>query len=151
VHDRREDPRLRDPRAIVRELLAHGIPRRDIRHEITLDSTSRGGRADIVVILSGTVLAGIEIESAFDNLARWVEQLDAYARAFDAPLFVIDERLVKRLQRPDRQRVRDRAVSAGAHIWPTLTTASTRATLDGMRLRGSPDEVTSSPVRSSKV
>jgi hypothetical protein len=62
--------------AIVRQLLAHGIPRRDIRHEITLDSLGRGGRADIVAIVADR-LAGIEIKSASDSLARCVKQLDA--------------------------------------------------------------------------
>jgi hypothetical protein len=82
--------------AIVRELMRHGILRHDIRHEITLDSNSSGGRADIVVILNDAVLAGIEIKSGAESLARCVQRLDAYARAFDAPVFVVDAAIARR-------------------------------------------------------
>ena len=115
--------------AVVRELLRNGVPRRDIRHEITLDSNSCGGRADIAVILANR-LAGIEIKSASDNLARCVEQLDAYAGAFDTPLFVVDGRLARRLERPDRQRVRESAVAV-SDIWPALQQGGA-ATIHGM-------------------
>jgi hypothetical protein len=122
--------------AIVRELLRHGVPPRDMRHEITLDSNGSGGRADIVAMLSDTVLAGIEIKSASDNLAQCVEQLDAYERAFDAPLFVIEARLAQRLERPERERVRRCPVSSSGDLWPaTPATRASAAPVDGMGRR----------------
>ena len=56
------------PAAVVRELIRHGIPRHDIRHEITPDSNSSAVRADIVAITHETCIIGIEIKSACDTL-----------------------------------------------------------------------------------
>jgi predicted nuclease with RNAse H fold len=53
------------------------------------------------------------MKSASDNLARCVEQLDAYAVAFDAPLFVKNGRLARRLERPGRERGRARPSRSG--------------------------------------
>ena len=68
-------------RAIVRRLLDAGIDRRDIRHELTLDTSSSGGRVDLVV-LRDRRLIGIEIKSGGDKLDRLAGQLVAMRRVF---------------------------------------------------------------------
>ena len=50
-------------RAVVAALLAGGVARDAIRHEITLDSASRGGRVDLV-IADDAALFGVEISGA---------------------------------------------------------------------------------------
>lgn len=117
--------------AIVREWMHHGVPRRDIRHQITLDSHSSGDRADVVAICDDRLI-GIEIRSGADNLARCVQQLDAYVRAFDVPLFVVDDRLTRRLERPDRQRVRTTAVAVADISQALVDRPGQAATVDGM-------------------
>ncbi|MDE2342736.1 MAG: hypothetical protein KGL63_04985 [Betaproteobacteria bacterium] len=82
-------------RAIVSKLLAAGIPRSDIRHEITLDTASSGGRADIVLLRDGC-LTGFELKSGKDNLDRCKEQKRAYKMAFDRQALLVDERHIKR-------------------------------------------------------
>ena len=79
-------------RAIVRRLLDAGIDRRDIRHELTLDTSSSGGRVDLVV-LRDRRLIGIEIKSGSDKLDRLEGQLEAMRRAFDSCKVVIDTAL----------------------------------------------------------
>lgn len=75
--------------AITRKLLAEGITRRDIRHEITLDTSSSGGRADVVVLHDNAIL-GIEIKSGKDCLDRADAQLGAYDLAFDTSMLIVD-------------------------------------------------------------
>lgn len=77
--------------ALVRRLIAGGITRRNIRHELTLDTASSGGRADVVVI-HDTHLTGIEIKSGADTLERLPEQIDCYLRSFDSMGLFVDER-----------------------------------------------------------
>lgn len=67
---------------IVRNLIADGVPRRDILHEIPLDTASSGGRVD-VVFFHDNLLRAIEIKSGRDRLTRLGEQLKRYRRAFD--------------------------------------------------------------------
>lgn len=74
--------------AVVRSLLDQGVPRRDIRHEITLDTASSGGRSDVVVLRNR--LIGIEIKSGSDKLDRLRDQMDGYRRAFDLAHIVCD-------------------------------------------------------------
>lgn len=77
--------------ALVRRLLQSGVPRGDIRHEITLDTNSSDGRADLVV-LQDKRIAGVEIKSGSDNLNLLDSQLAAYQSAFDAVMVVSDMR-----------------------------------------------------------
>lgn len=77
--------------AIVTRLLAGGVARCDIRHEITLDTSSAGGRADIV-LLHRDRLACIEIKSGRDKLDRLATQIPAYERAFDTVRLIVDKR-----------------------------------------------------------
>lgn len=79
--------------ACVTQLLARGFTRASIRHEITLDTSSSGGRADIVV-LADAGIAGIEIKSGRDTLDRCETQARQYKRAFDRLLLVADRRHV---------------------------------------------------------
>lgn len=82
--------------AITRRLLAEGIPRRDIRHEIPLDTASSMGRADMVLLLDK--LIGIEIKSGSDTLDRLEDQMWSYRLSFDGTMIVVDRRLMS--QRP---------------------------------------------------
>lgn len=75
--------------AMVGHLMAEGVARGDIRHEITLDTSSSGGRADIVV-LSPSALLGIEVKSESDTVKRLAGQIDNYRRAFDIVRVVCD-------------------------------------------------------------
>lgn len=77
---------------VVRQLLAEGVPRRDIRHEITLDTYSSAGRCDLAV-LRDTRLIGIEIKSGKDKTDRLREQCKAMHRCFDYVRVVVDTRL----------------------------------------------------------
>lgn len=76
---------------VVRALLDGGIPRDSIRHEITLDSSSSDGRADMVLLFDDR-LVGIEIKSGKDTLVRLAEQGPRYAARFDRLVLVADER-----------------------------------------------------------
>lgn len=77
--------------AIVTRLLAGGVARCDIRHEITLDTSSAGGRTDIV-LLHRDRLACIEVKSGRDKLDRLATQIPAYQRAFDTVRLIADKR-----------------------------------------------------------
>jgi hypothetical protein len=77
--------------AITSRLLASGWKRRDIRHELTLDSSSSDGRADMV-LLDEDWLTGIEIKSGADRLDRCEEQARRYHARFDSSLLVMDPR-----------------------------------------------------------
>lgn len=77
--------------AVTRALLDAGIPRDAIRHEITLDSSSSDGRADMVVALDHC-LTGIEIKSGRDTLDRLESQWDRYGARFDRLVLVVDAR-----------------------------------------------------------
>jgi hypothetical protein len=87
-------------------LLEEGVPRRDIRHEITLDSSSSGGRVDMAVLRDSWIV-GIEIKSGADKLDRLRDQCKAMRRAFDYVRIVIDTRL---------------APKAEASLWATYPT-----------------------------
>lgn len=78
-------------RAVVAALLAGGVARDAIRHEITLDSSSSGGRVDLV-IAGDAALFGVEIKSGQDTLSRLAEQSARYRRCFDHVTLVIDAR-----------------------------------------------------------
>ena len=82
--------------AVVRQLLAEGVPRRDIRHEITLDTYSSAGRCDLAV-LRDTHIIGIEIKSGKDKVDRLKEQCKAMHRCFDYICVVLDTRLEEKL------------------------------------------------------
>jgi hypothetical protein len=84
--------------AVVRQLLAEGVSRRDIRHEITLDTYSSAGRCDLAV-LRDTNIIGIEIKSGKDKVDRLREQCKAMHRCFDYARIVIDTRLREKLGR----------------------------------------------------
>lgn len=75
----------------VAALLGLGLPREAIRHEITFDTSSSGGRADIVV-LREEALIGIEIKSGSDTLDRLALQGPAYRKRFDHTILVHDDR-----------------------------------------------------------
>lgn len=77
--------------AIVDALLTAGVPRQAIRHEITLDSSSSDGRADIVVAMD-EALSVIEIKSGMDTLDRLDLQRERYAARFDRLVLVADVR-----------------------------------------------------------
>ena len=68
--------------ALVRVLLNAGVPRSDIRHEVTLDSASSDGRADMVVVRPNTLI-GLEIKSCVDKLDRLETQTGRYSSRFD--------------------------------------------------------------------
>jgi len=77
--------------AVTAALLSAGVPRDAIRHEITLDSSSSDGRADMVVALD-SCLTGIEIKSGKDTLARLESQRERYGARFDRLALVLDAR-----------------------------------------------------------
>lgn len=77
--------------AVTRALLDAGVPRDAIRHEITLDSSSSDGRADMVVALDRCI-TGIEIKSGKDTLDRLESQRDRYGARFDRLCLVLDAR-----------------------------------------------------------
>lgn len=77
--------------AVTRALLDAGYPREAIRHEITLDSSSSDGRADMV-LATDRALIGIEIKSGKDTLERLESQRERYGARFDRMALVIDER-----------------------------------------------------------
>lgn len=76
--------------AVVSQLLGRGVSRSDIRHEITLDTASSGGRADIVVLRDHLIT--IEIKSGSDKLDRLRDQISRYERSFDCVKIVADKR-----------------------------------------------------------
>ncbi len=82
-----------DMRCIVtRQLFAEGFKREHIRHELTLDTSSSGGRSDIVLLLDN-IIAGIEIKSASDTTKLIPEQRRAMGRAFDRRCVIMDAAL----------------------------------------------------------
>lgn len=80
---------------VVSYLLKGGVPRADIRHELTLDTSSADGRTDIVFFYAG-LLFGIEIKSGSDTLTRLPAQRRAMGRAFDKRHVVMDTKLCKK-------------------------------------------------------
>lgn len=86
---------------LVSQLLREGIARSDIRHEITLDTSSSGGRADVLVFRNDK-LHGFELKSAADTLDRLKEQRSSYSRAFDFVHVIADKRHHNRM---------------GGHMW----------------------------------
>lgn len=76
---------------VTSALLASGVPREAIRHEITLDSSSSDGRADMVVALDHALI-GIEIKSGKDTLNRLDSQRERYSARFDRLALVLDKR-----------------------------------------------------------
>jgi hypothetical protein len=82
--------------AVVRQLLAEGVPRRDIRHEITLDTYSSAGRCDLAVLRDDSII-GVEIKSGTDKVDRLKDQCRAMNRCFDYVRIVIDTRLIDKL------------------------------------------------------
>ncbi|WP_376956438.1 hypothetical protein ABNQ39_00300 (plasmid) [Azospirillum sp. A26] len=77
--------------AVTRALLDAGVPRDAIRHEITLDSNSSDGRADMVIALDRCI-TGIEIKSGKDTLDRLDSQRERYGARFDRLCLVLDVR-----------------------------------------------------------
>lgn len=77
--------------AFVRRLLADGLTRRDIRHELTLDSASSDGRVDMALLLDSEIV-GVEIKSGKDVLDRLPDQIRANRLAFDRVAVVLDKR-----------------------------------------------------------
>lgn len=77
--------------AVTAALLAAGHPPEAIRHEITLESSSSDGRADMVLALD-SALVGIEIKSGRDTLERLDSQRGRYERRFDRLCLVLDVR-----------------------------------------------------------
>lgn len=75
--------------AVVDLLIASGTPRRDIRHELTFDTSSADGRADIVV-LSDAQLIGVELKSGRDTIDRLKTQTLTYEMRFDHQVLVYD-------------------------------------------------------------
>lgn len=86
---------------VVSALLAYGIPREAIRHEITLDMSSSDGRADMVIALDRELI-GIEIKSGKDTLERLDSQRERYSCRFDKLCLVVDDR---HLPKDDFQRI----------------------------------------------
>jgi hypothetical protein len=74
--------------AVVRRLLDEGVSRGSIRHELTLDTASSGGRVDMALLLDRII--GIELKSASDTLHRLQEQIRAMRLAFDGVWAVAD-------------------------------------------------------------
>lgn len=77
--------------AVTAALLGAGVPRDAIRHEITLDSSSSDGRADMVVALDRRI-TGIELKSGKDTLDRLDSQRERYGARFDRLCLVLDAR-----------------------------------------------------------
>lgn len=82
---------------LVSALLSGGISRRDIRHELTLDTNSADGRADLVLLLDEKLVA-FEIKSARDKLDRLANQISAYRRTFDEVWIVADQKHIEGLK-----------------------------------------------------
>lgn len=78
-------------KALVRQLLQEGMERSHIRHELTLGTSSSGGRADVVLIHDGK-LKGIEIKSGKDVLDNLEQQDFNNSLAFDETARIIDKR-----------------------------------------------------------
>lgn len=78
-------------RAVVSALIDKGFPRCAIRHEITFDTNSSDGRADLV-LAHDRCLIGVELKSGKDTLARIDRQRGAYKARFDHLCLVLDRR-----------------------------------------------------------
>jgi hypothetical protein len=83
--------------ALTKTLIDNGIERRDIRHEIPLDTSSSEGRADMVVLTSQK-LFGFEIKSGSDTLDRCDRQMISYAQAFDGYGIISDTKHSEKLK-----------------------------------------------------
>lgn len=68
--------------AVVRWLLANGFKREQIRHEITMDTASAGGRCDMLLLATNALIA-VEIKSGSDKLDRLKDQETAGEMAAD--------------------------------------------------------------------
>lgn len=77
--------------AFVAFLLRNGVERKRIRHELTLDTSSSGGRVDIALLYPDALIA-VELKSGKDRLTRLEKQLPAYARAFDRTWLCVDQK-----------------------------------------------------------
>ena len=75
---------------VVRQLLSEGIVRGDIRHEITLDTSSSGGRGDIIVLQDREII-GIELKSGSDILDNAEKQMADYRLSFDRVGLICDK------------------------------------------------------------
>lgn len=69
-------------KSAITRLLSEGISRGDIRLEITLDTSSSGGRADIV-LLRDNAICGVELKSCLDKTDRAEQQIKSYGFCFD--------------------------------------------------------------------
>lgn len=78
-------------RAVVSALIDKGFPRCAIRHEITFDTNSADGRADLV-LAHDRCLIGVELKSGKDTLTRIDRQRSAYKARFDHLCLVLDRR-----------------------------------------------------------
>jgi hypothetical protein len=79
----------------VSHLLEQGFPRGSIRHEIPMDTSSSGGRADIVLLAQERII-GLELKSGKDTLDRCDTQAHTYSMAFDSKILVADRRHLTR-------------------------------------------------------
>lgn len=77
--------------AICKQLMLEGIDRKNIRHELTMDSNSHLGRVDMV-LLHDTFIGGIEIKSESDTVERLGKQLLQMRRTFDKLGIVADKK-----------------------------------------------------------
>lgn len=91
--------------AVTRALLDAGHPRDAIRHEITLDSSSSDGRADMV-LAHDRMLVGIELKSGKDTLDRLESQRERYGARFDLPVLVVNVSHVPDERKPSDERLR---------------------------------------------
>lgn len=74
---------------VTKRLIADGVRRDHIRHELPLDTSSSDGRADIV-ILSPDCLLSIELKSGKDKMDRLAGQRAAAERCFDKETYILD-------------------------------------------------------------
>jgi len=78
--------------AVINRLFEQGIDRKNIRHEIPMDTASSGGRMDVVVL--SDIVTCIEIKSGKDTLKKLLEQANRYMRAADVVKVVMDARWI---------------------------------------------------------
>lgn len=104
--------------AAVKTMLEQGIERSDIRIEIPLDTSSSGGRADIV-LLNNELLRCIELKSQRDkvDVEKLWQQISPYEHCFDAVGVIVDFSHYKKIERSTiahctRYHIQDKAVIA---------------------------------------
>jgi len=126
--------------AICQQLVAEGLHRCNIRHELTLDSSSSGGRADIVIFTLGGIF-GIEIKSGSDVLDRCADQRDAYEHAFDGCHFIVDARHKENIQHsytlyfPDQKKFAYRADMGSLELIPEIVSSHSSDTSPAAMIR----------------